>query len=99
MPITGQWNLTIATPIGKQHVVLDLVENEGGVHGTAQGETETVPLIEPALTDNRLTWKQSITKPIRLNLTFDVTIDGDHLTGTSKAGLLPKSHVTGTRAS
>ncbi len=35
---------------------------------------------------------------MRPNLTFDVTIDGDTLTGTSKAGMLPTSKVTETRA-
>jgi hypothetical protein len=30
-------------------------------------------------------------------LSFDVTIDGDMLAGTSKAGLLPASKVAGTR--
>ena len=35
---------------------------------------------------------------MRPNLKFDVTIDGDTLTGTSKAGPLPTSKVTGTRA-
>ena len=50
------------------------------------------------LDGNRLTWAQSITKPLRLNLTFDVTIDGDEMAGRSKAGRLPSSKVIGRRA-
>ncbi|MDJ1136122.1 hypothetical protein [Streptomyces iconiensis] len=34
---------------------------------------------------------------MRLNLAFAVTVDGDTLTGTSKAGRLPSSKVTGVR--
>jgi hypothetical protein len=34
---------------------------------------------------------------MRLNLDFDVLVDGDRLTGHSKAGRLPRSAVTGTR--
>jgi hypothetical protein len=34
---------------------------------------------------------------MRLNLAFAVTVDGDTLTGTSKAGRLPASKVTGRR--
>ncbi len=97
MSITGSWNVNISTPIGTQAVVLELVENDGVVEGTARGTAESTPLIDPILDGNRLTWKQSITKPMRLNLAFDVTIDGDSLTGTSKAGRLPTSKVTGTR--
>ena len=46
------------------------------------------------LDGNRVTWAQSTTKPVRLNLSFDVTIDGDQLTGRSKAGRLPGSAMT-----
>ena len=97
MSITGTWNVKISTPIGMQAVVLELTEVGGIVEGVAKGAGENIPLIDPVLDGNRLTWKQSITKPMRLNLTFDVTIDGDTLTGTSKAGKLPTSKVTGTR--
>ncbi len=34
---------------------------------------------------------------MRLHLAFDVIFEGGTLTGTSKAGLLPASRVTGTR--
>ncbi len=97
MSITGTWNVKISTPIGMQAVVLELTEVGGIVEGVAKGAGENSPLIDPVLDGNRLMWKQSITKPMRLNLTFDVTIDGNTLTGTSKAGMLPTSKVTGTR--
>ncbi len=98
MSIAGNWNITIATPIGTQSVVLELVERADSITGSARGAAETTPLLNPILDGNRLTWAQSITKPMRLNLKFDVTITGDTLTGTSKAGLLPASKVTGTRS-
>jgi hypothetical protein len=97
MTVAGSWKITIATPIGKQSVVLDLTETNGLVEGTARGEAEDTPLIDPVLDGNRLTWAQSITKPMRLNLKFDVTFEGDTLTGTSKAGMLPPSKVNGVR--
>lgn len=97
MSIFGSWQVTISTPIGKQYIILELTEHDGGVAGIAKGDTESTPLINPVLVGNRLTWAQSITRPMRLNLTFDVTFDGDTLTGTSKAGMLPSSKVSGTR--
>lgn len=97
MSLTGTWNIRISTPIGTQFVVLELTEHSGIVEGIAKGDAETIPLINPVLNGNRLTWKQAITRPMRLNLTFDVAFDGDTLVGTSKAGMLPASKVTGTR--
>jgi len=98
MSVTGTWKIRISTPIGIQLVALELTENNGVIEGTAKSSAESTPLIDPVLDGKRLTWKQSITKPMRLNLTFDVIIDGDTLTGTSQAGMLPASTVTGMRA-
>jgi hypothetical protein len=99
MSIAGTWNLSIATPIGKQEVVLELVDDAGVLKGTATGAGETVDLVNPVLEGNQLTWTQSITKPVQLDLAFDVSFDGDTLEGTAKAGMLPASKVTGSRAS
>jgi len=98
MSVAGTWNLSIATPIGKQAVVLELVHDNGSLRGTATGAGETVDLMNLTLDGDRLTWTQSINRPVQLDLAFEVTVDGDSLEGTAKAGFLPKSKVTGTRA-
>jgi len=98
MSIAGSWNVTIATPLGKQSIVLDLNEKDGVVKGVAKGDAETTPLIDPVLDGDRLLWGQTITKPMKLKLIFDVTFRGDALSGTAQAGLLPSSKVTGYRA-
>lgn len=97
MSVEGTWNLSISTPIGKIKVAVELREQDGILTGTAHGAGEEVPLSDITLDGDRLTWKQSITKPMRLNLAFDVTVDGDTLQGTSKAGRLASSKVTGER--
>ncbi|WP_458682570.1 hypothetical protein [Prescottella equi] len=97
MPVEGTWNLSISTPIGKMKAVVELRRHDGVLTGTAHSAEEEVPLKDVFLDGDRLTWKQAITKPMRLNLAFDVTVDGDTLRGTSKAGRLPSSKVTGER--
>jgi hypothetical protein len=99
MSVEGTWNLSISTPIGKIKAVVDVREHNGVLTGVAHGAGEEVPLSEVTLDGDRLTWKQAITKPMRLNLAFDVTVAGDTLQGTSKAGRLPSSKVTGARRS
>ena len=95
----GTWNLVIDTPIGKQRATLTLSTQDGVLRGVARDQRhgEEVTLTDLVLDGNRLTWAQSITKPMRLNLNFDVTIDGDQMTGRSKAGRLPAAKVTGHR--
>ncbi|NJQ02803.1 hypothetical protein [Streptomyces zingiberis] len=97
MSVEGTWDLSISTPIGKIKAVAEFRRKDGVLVGTAYGAGEEVPLSDVVLDGDRLTWKQAITKPMRLNLAFAVTIDGDTLTGTSKAGRLPASKVTGER--
>ncbi|WP_314173717.1 hypothetical protein [Streptomyces winkii] len=93
----GTWDLSMATPIGKINAVIALRREDGVLTGSAYGAGEEVALHDVVLDGNRLTWKQAITKPLRLNLAFDVTVEGDTLQGTSTAGRLPASKVTGER--
>ncbi|MFD9324948.1 hypothetical protein [Streptomyces sp. NPDC060065] len=97
MSVEGTWDLSVSTPIGKIKAVVELRRQGGVLTGTAHGAGEEVPLGDVALDGDRLTWTQAITKPLRLNLAFAVTVEGDTLTGTSKAGRLPASKVTGRR--
>ncbi|WP_043664618.1 hypothetical protein [Streptomyces xylophagus] len=97
MSIEGVWDLTIATPIGRIKPVVELSREGDEFIGVARGAGEEVPLRDVVVDGDRITWKQSVTKPLRLNLTFAVTVDGDALIGTSKAGRLPASKVTGRR--
>ncbi|MGX1548258.1 hypothetical protein [Streptomyces adustus] len=99
MPVEGTWNLSVSTPIGRIGAVVELREQDGLLTGVARGAEEEVPLSDITLDGDRLTWKQAVTRPLRLNLTFDVTVDGDTLQGTSRAGRLPPSKVTGERRS
>ena len=101
MDLIGDWDVTIKTPIGSLAVGYSFIERNGTVAGTATGIGETVPLRDITVANDagrqRVTWRQSVTKPMRLNLEFDVAVDGDRLTGHSKAGRLPRSVVTGVR--
>ena len=101
MDLIGDWDVTIKTPIGSLAVGYSFIERNGTVAGTATGIGETVPLRDITVANDagrqRVTWRQSVTKPMRLNLEFDVAVDGDRSTGHSKAGRLPRSVVTGVR--
>lgn len=95
--VVGGWDVTIKTPVGSLHVVYDFDERDGVVTGTATGTSETVPLTDVVVEGRRVRWRQTVTKPMRLKLQFDVEVDGDRLTGHSRAGRLPRSAVAGVR--
>ncbi|HEX7324606.1 MAG TPA: hypothetical protein VF292_04525 [Rhodanobacteraceae bacterium] len=99
--IEGTWDVVIATPIGRLGVTMTFAKTAQGFIGTARGRGEEVDLTEisvkPATTGETVTWIQSITKPLRLNLRFEVLVEGDNISGRSRAGKLPASKVSGTR--
>lgn len=97
MPVEGTWDLSVSTPIGTIDAVVELRREDGALAGVAHGAGEEVPLGDVALDGDHLTWKQAVTRPLRLNLAFAVTVTGDTMAGTSRAGRLPASRVTGRR--
>jgi hypothetical protein len=97
MTILGTWDVTIKTPIGTLAVEYVFTSDGDGVSGSATLKGDTVPLTGIAIDGDRVTWRQSISRPMRLNLEFDVAVDGDRLAGQSRAGRLPRSAVAGVR--
>ena len=95
----GDWDTSIATPVGKLKVRLSISIKNGVIRGKATQGDETVEFMAPLLQDNKLFWSLRVTKPIRLNLHFEVVADGDRMTGIVKVGILPASKLIGTRVS
>jgi hypothetical protein len=97
MRLPGNWDVTIKTPVGSLSVAYTFTQSAGVTTGSATLKNDTVILDDVVVDGQRVTWRQSVTKPMRLNLEFDVVVDDDRLTGHSRAGRLPRSAVTGVR--
>lgn len=100
MSAEGTWNLTIDTPIGKQHARLELRQDaDGGWAGISESldSGEKSDLTDVSVDGNEVSWHQTVTKPMKLNLKCTVTIDGDKLSGKAKAGMFPAVTMTGER--
>ncbi|OBF52585.1 hypothetical protein [Mycolicibacterium monacense] len=99
--VVGQWDVRITTPIGSLSTTYEFVVDGGALRGSAASRDETVALHDITVTDEpdgqRVTWRQSVTRPMRLHLAFDVVVAGDRMAGHSRAGRLPRSAVTGVR--
>lgn len=103
MSAIGQWNTRMKTPIGSVDVVFTFTNQGGELKGSASSKGEESELRDIVVTrllegGETVTWNQAVTKPMRLNLEFDVVVKGDTMVGHSRAGRLPRSVVKGTRA-
>ena len=96
--LNGTWNVVIKTPLGTQQVAYEFRREGEALRGLARQGDDVTELQDPQLNGTRLTWTQQVTRPLKLRLFFDVTVDGDTLAGTAKAGALPASQVSGARS-
>ena len=64
----------------------ELVSDQG-----SQGFTGT-------LDGNRIRFDLAVEKPMKLTLKYDITIEGDELTGKAKMGMFGSAKLKGTRA-
>jgi len=95
----GEWDAAIATPVGKLEVKFSIATRNGRIEGTATQGEETVELLNLVVAGGNLFWSMRVSKPMRLNLKFEVAVDGDRMIGIAKAGILPASKLTGRRVS
>lgn len=100
MSAVGTWQLQIRTPIGRQKAFVEFNASgagPAGFRGVVHTEADDTVLRDVIIQGDQLSWNQSVTRPMKLDLHFQVTVAGDTLTGTAEAGRLPSSQVTGTR--
>jgi hypothetical protein len=94
-PTIDNPDITVATVCGGRRAGAGRAAR--GLTRSATGNGETVELRDITVAAQRVTWKQSVTKPMRPNLEFDVEVHGDRLTGHSRAGRPPRTAVSGVR--
>lgn len=93
----GKWEVIISTPIGKLETRFVIHTDNDSIRGTATQDGETVEFIHPRVQGDKLVWDLRVSKPMKLQLHFEVIVQGDVMTGTAKAGFLPASKLTGHR--
>ncbi|MGE0828972.1 MAG: hypothetical protein AB7O04_06430 [Hyphomonadaceae bacterium] len=97
MALDGDWNIEINSPMGVQKGTVTLKAEGGKLSGVQRGATGELPVDGKAEGD-RATWSADVKTPFPMTLEFDVTANGDALTGTVKAGSFGSFPVKGSRA-
>jgi aerobic carbon-monoxide dehydrogenase large subunit len=95
--IDGRWKMVLSTPMGPQHMIAIL--NVEGARLTGRMESDQGSEdFEGIAEGNRLKWDLKVTKPMKITLKYDVTIEGDTLIGKVKMGLFGTARLAGERA-
>lgn len=88
MSVTGTWNMTLKTPMGERPSLLTLVEENGVLTGTMEGEGATSELLEGKFDGSKISWKNKVSRPMPMTLTFKGALDGASLSGDVKVGVM-----------
>lgn len=95
---TGVWKVTLSTPAGPQAIRLHLEVRAGRFTGRIEGPMGNQD-IDGAAAGGSLSWVMKVSKPIPLKVSFEVSVDGDHMSGFAKAGIFGKAPLQGERLS
>jgi hypothetical protein len=98
MSIAGRWALTMKTPMGDQHSMLQVKIKRGVVSAImtdAAGEGKSIQ--NATLLDGKLTFTIEVPTPIKIKLRFEVEANEDALAGTYRPGIFPAFAVEGVR--
>ena len=99
MSVAGVYDCVTKSPMGDQNSVLTLNVDGDTVTGTNAGAMGGMDIEEGKVDGNTANWAMNMTVPMPMKLEASVTVDGDALTGSVKAGAFGEMAMTGTRQS
>ncbi len=97
MPVTGEWNISIDSPLGAQTATLMLTQDGERLTGTQASERETVTIEDGTIDGDALTWSASVSSPMPMKLAFTGKIADDAISGSVAAGAFGRFPFTGSR--
>lgn len=96
--VEGTWKVVIKGPTGAQETTLVLAKGAGGWTGeqSAPGQGSS-PLADVQVDGNKVTWVNQVTKPIKMKVKFEGTVDGATMAGKCKPGFMGSFPFTATK--
>ena len=89
--LLGYWNVTIKTPIAELNIEYHFYEKDQQIYGIAIDQSDKDNISELnniQINQNNVTWQQSVKKPMKLNLKFNVSLDSTKMKGNAKMGFV-----------
>ena len=97
MSADGTWKVTINSPMGVQQGTLEVATSGATFTGKFSGQQGTQD-ISGAVDGDKLSWGSKLTQPFPIDLEFNVTVSGNSMEGSVKAGAFGSSPLKGERA-
>lgn len=99
MSVDGTWNITVNSPMGARESTFVLNADGGNLngHGLAPDGGQN-PIKDGVANGGIVSWKIDVISPMPMTLEFEGKVDGDEISGTTKAGAFGSMPFKGQRA-
>lgn len=98
-PFAGRWDITVTTPDSKYPGWMEFVEKDGSPQVRVQPRAGSVhPATNVKVDGSHLTLTLTSASAKRPEVTWELTVNGDQLTGTEKRGGAAAAQLAGVRA-
>jgi carbon-monoxide dehydrogenase large subunit len=94
--VDGAWKMTLHTPMGPQEMVGRFTTEGDTLKGVLESDQGSQSF-EGTVSGKQLKWEMKVTKPMPITLKYDLTIEGNTLSGKAKLGIFGTAKVTGQR--
>jgi hypothetical protein len=98
MSFDGAWNIEISSPMGAQKLTAKFKVDGDTLTGEQVAAQGNAAVENGKVEGDRATWTSSVTSPMPMKLSFDVTRSGDTLSGSVNTGAFGTFPVKGARA-
>lgn len=97
MSASGDWQVTVNSPMGVQKGTLTLVEDGPVLSGKVVIPQGSETFANGKVSGRELSWKIKMSKPMPMELHFTAALDGDGISGKVKLGMFGDATFSGTR--
>jgi hypothetical protein len=97
MSATGQWAVTLKSPMGAQDATLSLTDDNGVLSGSMAGPQGEQAFSDGTVAGDTLTFNIAMTQPMPMTIECQAVISGDSISGTAKLGAFGQATFEGTR--
>ncbi len=96
--VDGSWDTVTKSPMGKRAALITILSSGETLSGHYSGAMGESVIETGTVTGNSISFTIEVSRPMRMTLDVDATVDGDAISGTVKAGSFGSFPLTGTRS-
>lgn len=97
MSVSGDWSVTVKSPMGEGPATLTFAEEGGALSGRIDGAQGVQEFAGGTVEGNTLAWVIDVTSPMPMKVECSAEVNGDTISGVLKFGAMGQATFEGSR--